>query len=309
MDTYLELYADYLKNTKNMAGNSIAAYRRDVAEFHRHLGEKGIRSPEEISNADIVSYVFSLKNGGRAASTVQRKMASIRSYCSFLYSEGILEQNPARDLKTPRIEKKELEYLTIEEVEAILAAPDDSVKGLRDRAILEMMYGTGIRVTEISSLRMSDINFRIGFITCTGEYGKARIIPLGRPCREALERYIDESRPALIESYLKNRAGAEPEASSESPQEYLFMNYHGEKLTRQGLWKIIGTYAQKAGIDKKLTPQMLRNSFAVHMVQNGADIKSIQELMGFEDSATAQIYLTVAKNRIKEVYDRTHPRA
>lgn len=383
MDTYLELYVDYLKNTKNMAANSLSAYRRDIAEFHRHLEGKGIHSPEEISNADVVSYIFSLKNSGRAASTVHRKMASVRSYCGFLSSEGILEQNPARDLKTPRMEKKELEYLTIEEVEAILAAPDDSVKGLRDRAILEMMYGTGIRVTEIASLRMSDINFRIGFITCTGEYGKARIIPLGRPCREALERYIDESRPKLIEIYLKHRshsdseenaedggedrsehagtATAEGEADSgrqekkepsaaegeagsgrqgkretkaseggagsgqhekketkavrkrpketESPQEYLFMNYHGEKLTRQGLWKIIGKYAQKAGIDKKLTPQMLRNSFAVHMVQNGADIKSIQELMGFEDAATAQIYLTVAKNRIKEVYDKTHPRA
>lgn len=344
MDTYLELYVDYLKNKKNMAANSISAYRRDITEFHGHLEGKEIHSPEEISNADIVSYIFSLKNGGRAASTVHRKMASIRSYCEFLYSEGILEQNPARNLKTPRIEKKDLEYLTIEEVEAILAVPDDSVKGLRDRAILEMMYGTGIRVTEIINLHMSDVNFRIGFITCTGEYGKARIIPLGRPCREALERYIDESRPNLIEFYLKNRSrgGAdsdevsEPamkesskrnadsdrqgkansvrslrrrEKEAESPQEYLFMNYHGEKLTRQGLWKIVGKYAERAGVDKKLTPQILRNSFAVHMVQNGADIKSIQELMGFEGAATAQIYLTVAKNRIKEVYDRTHPRA
>lgn len=165
--------------------------------------------PEEISGADISSYAFELKNSGRAASTVHRKMASVRSYCLYLTGEGILEENPARNIRPPRMEKKEIEYLSIQEVEAILNAPDDSVKGLRDRAILEMMYGTGIRVTEISSLRMSDVNFRIGFITCTGEYGKARIIPLGRPCREALERYLDESRPKLLESYLRRRAEQE----------------------------------------------------------------------------------------------------
>lgn len=319
MDTYLELYTDYLKNVKNMAKNSLAAYRRDIAEFHRFLSARGIHCVEEISGADISAYAFELKNSGRAASTVHRKMASVRSYCLYLTGEGILDENPAKNIKPPRMEKKEIEYLSIEEVEAILNAPDDSVKGIRDRAILEMMYGTGIRVTEISSLRMSDVNFRIGFITCTGEYGKARIIPLGRPCKEALERYLDESRPKLMESYLRRRAeqkisdtenAAEKDGEGkESPQEYIFMNYHGERLTRQGLWKIVRTYASAAGVEKKLTPQILRNSFAVHMVQNGADLKSIQELMGYEDAATAQIYLSVTKNRIKEVYDKTHPRA
>lgn len=319
MDTYLEMYTDYLKNVKNMAKNSLSAYRRDIADFHRYLSSRGIGCAEEISGADISSYAFELKNSGRAASTVHRKMASVRSYCLYLTGEGILEENPARNIRPPRMEKKEIEYLSIQEVEAILNAPDDSVKGLRDRAILEMMYGTGIRVTEISSLRMSDVNFRIGFITCTGEYGKARIIPLGRPCREALERYLDESRPKLLESYLRRRAEQEMSGTEsaddrdagrkESPQEYIFMNYHGERLTRQGLWKIVRTYAKEAGVEKRLTPQILRNSFAVHMVQNGADLKSIQELMGYEDAATAQIYLTVTKNRIKEVYDKTHPRA
>lgn len=312
MEVYLDRYADYLKKSKNMAENSLAAYRRDISEFHAHLAASGVNRPEDISNADIVSYVFSLKKGGRAASTVNRKMASVRSYCSFLCAEGILNENPARGIKPPRMERKELEYLTIEEVDRILSAPDQSVKGLRDRSILEILYGTGIRVTEISSLRLSDVNFRIGFITCTGEFGKARIIPLGRPCREALERYIDESRPKLVENYFRSCSSrlSEAEGDEELQQpEYLFMNYHGQKLTRQGLWKIVRTYAEKAGISKKLTPQILRNSFAVHMVQNGADLKSIQELMGYEDAATTQIYLTVSKNRIKEVYDRTHPRA
>ena len=187
MESYMERYTDYLKNVKNMAKNSLTAYKRDIQEFYRYLDEHGIVRPEEISGADISSYAFALKSSGRAVSTVHRKLASVRSYCEFLTSEGIFDENPAKNIRTPRMEKKQIEYLTIEEVEAILSAPDESVKGIRDRAILEMMYGTGIRVTEISSLKMSDVNFRIGFITCTGEYGKARIIPLGRPCRVALE--------------------------------------------------------------------------------------------------------------------------
>ncbi len=313
MNTFLKSYMEYLKNTKNMADNSLDAYRRDIIEFYRHLNRNGISEAKDISRGEVTSYLSGLKSEGRAVSTVNRKMASVRSYCAYLTMAGIVSENPAKNIKAPRMEKKTLDYLSIEEVEAILSAPDDTVKGIRDRAILEMMYGTGIRVTEISSLRMSDVNFRIGFITCTGEFGKARIIPLGRPCREALERYLDEARPKLVEYYMRRRSEEDTEQTEEqdarSPQEFVFMNHHGQQLTRQGLWKIVRTYADRAGIERKLTPQILRNSFAAHMVQNGADIKSIQELMGFEDAATVQIYLSVTKNRIKEVYDRTHPRA
>ncbi len=309
-DSYLDRYTEYLKNTKRMAENSYNAYRRDVSEFQKHLENSGVKRPEDITNTDVVSYILSLRKSGRAPSTVNRKIASLRSYCSFLCEEGILSDNPAREVRVPHMEQKELEYLTVEEVERILSAPDQSVKGIRDRSILEIMYGTGIRVTEIAGLCMEDVNFRIGFITCSGEYGKARIIPLGRPCRKALERYVDEARPKLIESYRKRqRAFQADHAAVETDPQYLFMNYHGQKLTRQGLWKIVRTYADKAGIQGKLTPQILRNSFAAHMVQNGADLKSIQELMGYEDAAAAQIYLSVSRNRIKEVYDRTHPRA
>jgi integrase/recombinase XerD len=244
--------------------------------------------------------MMKLRDDGRTGSTINRKMASLRSYTSFLCREGVLDTDPTAYVKPPKVEKKNLEYLTVEEVEAILAAPDDSIKGIRDRAILELMYGTGIRVTEVTELRMSDVNFRIGFITCSGEYGRARIIPLGKPCRLALEEYVEKSRSVLTESHNDDEEAAE---------QYVFVNYHGDKLTRQGLWKIVKNYAQKAGIEKQLTPQILRNSFAAHMIQNGADLKSIQELMGYEDLTTAQVFLSVAKNRIKEVYDRTHPRA
>ena len=321
MDTYIDLYIQSLENGSK-SKNTLEAYRRDIKEFHRFLREKNIENISEITNTDVVSFIMKLRNEGRTGSTINRKMASIRSYASFLCREKVLDVNPALDIKPPKVEKKDVDYLTIEEVEAILAAPDDSVKGIRDRAILELMYGTGIRVTEVTELRMSDVNFRIGFITCSGEFGKARIIPLGRPCRSALEDYLDKSRPALIESHYNAQRHAKDKSEQlkkiidhqgvphmEEAVDYVFVNYHGEKLTRQGLWKIVRTYAGKAGIDRQLTPQVLRNSFAVHMIQNGADLKSIQELMGYEDVTTAQIFLSVTKNRIKEVYDRTHPRA
>lgn len=326
MDTYIDLYIKHLREKRRMSDNTLSAYQRDVREFHRHLAEKGIADVQDITNSDVVSYIMKLKNKGRTGSTINRKMASIRSYTSFLHNEGIIEINPSQDIRPPKIDKKEIEYFTIEEVERILNAPDDSVKGLRDKAILEMIYGTGIRVTEITELRMDSVNFRIGFITCSGQFGRARIIPLGRPCRVALENYVDNSRAMLLngKSAGNDESGWNSENESEerisqrdsdgAPDEdkdsgYVFVNYHGEKLTRQGLWKIVRMYAEKAGIEKNLTPQILRNSFAVHMVQNGADLKSIQELMGYEDIATAQAYLSVTKNRIKEVYDRTHPRA
>ena len=183
----------------------------------------------------------------------------------------------------------------MEEVESLLEQPEDSLKGRRDQALLELLYAAGLRVTEAANANVSDLNLRIGFITCSGEHGKARIVPLGRPSREAIEKYVYDVRPQLLRD--KEDDGA------------LFLNTNGSRLTRQGVWKILKEYAQKAGLENRLSPQTLRNSFAVHMVQNGADLKSIQELMGHEDLAATQIYLTVTKNRIKEVYDRTHPRA
>lgn len=302
MDRYMERYMDHLVNHGKKSKNTLDAYRRDICEFRDHLKGKGVTDVNEVTNADVVSFMMELKDQGRAGSTINRKMAALRSYFEFLCREDILHENPAANIKPPKNSRKELDYLTIEEIERILSAPDDSPLGLRDRAILEMLYGTGIRVTEITELRLSDVNFRIGYVTCNGDYGKARIIPIGRPCRKALEEYMDRARATLISG--KSAAEVDPDGSP-----FLFVNYHGEKLTRQGLWKIIRKYSAHAGIEGNLTPQILRNSFAVHMVQNGADLKSIQELMGYEDVSTTEIYLRVTKNRIKEVYDRTHPRA
>jgi integrase/recombinase XerD len=194
------------------------------------------------------------------------------------------------------VARKEVEYLTIGEVEKLLSQPDNSLKGVRDKAILEVLYATGMRVTELIQMNNDDINMRMGFVTMHSSYGKPRIIPLGRPARAALEEYIYEDRAKL----LRGKKGKE---------KALFLNYYGERITRQALWKIMKGYAEQAGIHKKITPQILRNSFAVHMIQNGADLKTLQELLGHEDIAATQIYLTVSKNKIKAVYDRSHPRA
>ena len=319
-DTYIDLYIYSLETEHKKSENTLEAYRRDIKEFHRYLSENGVSDVSETTNADVVSFLMKLKDDGKSGATINRKMASLRSYTAFLCREGVLDADPCDNIKAPKVEKKDVDYLTLEEVDMLLSAPDDSVKGMRDRAILEVLYGTGIRVTEAAELVMSDVNFRIGFITCSGEFGKARIIPLGKPCRAVFENYLENARPAMrgIKNNTENngmntkmQASGDPAApeKQKNGNEYVFVNMRGEKLTRQGLWKIVKNYADKVGLAHRLTPQILRNSFAVHMIQNGADLKSIQELMGYEDVTATQIYLSVTKNRIKEVYDRTHPRA
>ncbi|MHC1723133.1 MAG: site-specific tyrosine recombinase [Aminipila sp.] len=298
MNDYLEQFKKYLTSERRMSENSLQAYCRDILEYSRFLEEKNISKLDDGSNTEVVSFVLKLKNDGKSSATVNRKVASLRAFYNFMAAKGYVKENPVVNIKSPKIERKELEYLTIEEIDKLLSLPDNSIKGQRDKAILELMYATGIRVSELIEAKVDDINLRLGFITCNGEHGKARIIPMGRPARAAVENYIFEIRDKLI----KNK-------DAEHPQEALFVNYFGEKLTRQGLWKILKEYAEQAGIDNKITPQTLRNSFAVHMIQNGADLKSLQELMGHEDITATQIYLSVTKNRIKDVYDRTHPRA
>ena len=296
MERHIGEFENYLKAERKMAGNSLLAYRRDAEEFCRFAEERNLNELSQVGSTDVVAYLLHLKNEGRSGATLNRKLASIRAYFNYLMLCSVCRENPALNIKAPKIERKEIEYLTVEEVELLLSQPDDSVRGLRDRALLELMYAAGLRVSEVVGAELGDLNLRIGFITCRGEFGKARIVPLGRPSRAALEAYIYDARPKI--------PGME-----KSDTQALFVNYNGGRLTRQGIWKLLKSYAQQAGIRQKLTPQTLRNSFAVHMIQNGADLKSLQELLGHEDLAATQIYLSVAKNRIKDVYDRTHPRA
>lgn len=285
----------YLTEEKKMSQNTKEAYQRDVKHFAQFVLERGLERPEDSSNADVVAYLMRLKQEGKAKATVNRKLASIRTWFQFLIKEGVIERNPASDIRSPKIERKNIAYLSPEEVETLMTMPDESPKGIRDRAILELMYATGIRASELIALEIDDVNVRMGFITCRGENMKARIIPIGRIGRQAMEKYLYGMRNEILEEHPEERT--------------LFVNYIGHPITRQGLWKILKEYGEKAGLSQNLTPQVLRNSFAVHMLQNGADIKSLQELMGHEDITATQIYLAVTKNRIKDVYDRAHPRA
>ena len=296
MNRLMDDYKEYMEKEKGMARNSMEAYLRDIREFQAFLEQRGSLSPEDISNTEIVAFVLHLKNLGRSTATSNRKVASLRGFFSFLQEQGRISANPCLHIKSPRVERKEIEYLTLGEVDRLLMLPDTTVKGIRDRALLELLYATGIRVSEVLEANVEDLNLRVGFITCTGEFGKARIVPIGRPARAALEEYLYDARPKLLRS-------------KKNSEKSLFVNYNGERITRQGIWKMLKDYGVKAGIDKAITPQILRNSFAAHMVQNGADLKSLQELLGHEDVTATQVYLTVTKNRIKEVYDKTHPRA
>ena len=296
MDRFLNDFINYLSLEKKMAMNSLQAYKRDVLEFGEIIREKQNFSLSEASNTEVVAYLLKLKNEGKSAATVNRKVASLRAFYNYLTAHKIITDNPTANIKSPKIERKSIEYLTIEEIDNLLSKTDQSMKGHRDKAILELLYATGIRVSEVVEMNIEDVNLRMGFVTCTGEHGKARIIPMGRPSRAAVEEYIYEVGPKFIREANNN-------------ENALFVNYSGHRLTRQGLWKLLKEYAKMAGIENRLTPQTLRNSFAVHMIQNGADLKSLQELLGHEDINATQIYLSVSKNRIKEVYDKAHPRA
>ncbi len=296
MDELLKEFTEYLKNEKDMAKNSLEAYHRDIINFLDFLEQKNIKEIRDITNTDIISYVMKLKGEGKSGATVNRRISAIRTFFTFAYTRGIIRTNPALNIKSPQIEKKRPDYLTIDEIDKLLGLPDTStIKGKRDKAIFEILYGTGIRVSELVEMNVEDVNMRMGFCAFTGQYGKARIIPLGRPAKAAMEEYIRESREKLTKSKAEEVA--------------LFVNYTGERITRQGLWKLLKFYADKANLEIVLTPQILRHSFAAHMIQNGADLKSLQELMGHQDISTTQIYLDTTKNRIKEVYDRAHPRA
>jgi len=243
----------------------------------------------------ILGYLNNLQTKGRAVSTISRNLAAIKSFYQYLVRERYLEKDPAAHLESPKLEKKLPKILTIGEVEELLRQPNTFLPtGHRDKAMLELLYATGIRVSELISLNISDINLDMGYIKCYGKGAKERIVPLGSIAAKCVQEYITKGRPKLVRTY-------------EEPA--LFVNHHGNRLTRQGFWKIIKKYAQEASINKEITPHTLRHSFATHLLENGADLRSVQEMLGHADISTTQIYTHVTKNRLKEVYDKAHPRA
>jgi integrase/recombinase XerD len=292
MDKIINDFVEELKSEKKLSQNTLESYNRDVKQFLQYLGEVGI-DYKNVKKSHIISYVFFLQKEGKATSSISRSLASIRSFYRVLLRNRTIVYDPTIGLESPRIEKKMPSILTISEVEKVLAAPNAATqKGVRDKAMLEILYATGIRVTELINLNISDINLDLGYVKCCGS--KERIVPIGRIAIEALSDYTNNYR----ETFLKNKN-----------EVAFFVNFHGQRMTRQGFWKIIKYYASQANIDKEITPYTLRHSFATHLIENGADLKSVQQMLGHTDISTTQIYAEMIKNRISDVYKKTHPRA
>jgi len=297
MKESLKLFLHYLSVERGLARNSLEAYERDLTAFLDYLTDKlGLASIEEVSRVHIVSYLMHLREAGRASSTVARTMTSFRGFFKFLVREQRLAADPSVYMESPKTDKKLPKVMNLEEVERLLDAPRrDDPAGIRDKAMLELLYAAGIRVSELVSLNIDDLNLGMGFVRCFGKGSKERIIPLGRMALDWLDRYLQTARPKLLKKGQADKA--------------LFLNQNGGRLTRQGFWKIIKHYAREAGIEKDITPHTLRHSFATHLLENGADLRAVQEMLGHADISTTQIYTHVTKVRMKEVYNRTHPRA
>ena len=282
-------FLEYLKNNKKASENTLLAYRRDIAAFETFLSDKRAKLMSECSESDAVAYVMELSNSGKSKSTINRKVSALRTYYEHKMNLGERADNPFAKVKTAKSEARQIEYLTIDEVERLLELPDDSKKGIRDRALLEFMYGTGARVTEVVRMKYEDLNLRMGFATLRDADDASRIVPLGKYAKAALEAYIDENE--------------------HSPEDYLFVNMRGEALTRQGIWKVLKDYGEMMDIGERMTPQILRDTYAVHILQNGGDLKTLQELMGFDDMSVGIAYLAVTDIHVREVFARCHPRA
>lgn len=293
MNKIVKDFEIYLKEEKKLSNNTLESYGRDLRQFSEYLLDKNKSSFTEVNKTTIITYLLYLQKKGRATSTISRSLASIRSLYLYLLNNGEIENDPTMNLESPKSEKKLPCVLSLNEVESLINQPDDNTSmGSRDKAMLELLYATGIRVSELVRLNNDDLNLDLDFIKCSGN-NKERIIPIGSMAKKAIKRYSTEYRDQLVKD----------------DEEALFVNYYGKRLTRQGFWKIIKRYTKQAKIDKKITPHTLRHSFATHLIQNGADLKSVQEMLGHSDISTTQIYMQLTKNKIKDVYNKSHPRA
>lgn len=290
---YVAEYESYLKMEKNVSPNTLSSYLRDVTQYLRWLAGEGL-IPEQAAQSDVEAYIKSLSAQGKSVATVTRCLASLKSFYNFLLVRQRVSLNPAKGLAPAKVERKLPHILTSKEVELFLEQPDPSdAKGCRDRAMLELLYATGIRVSELIGLNLDHLNLRAGFVRC-GSRGRERMIPLYPAAVRALEDYVSHVRPQMIEH----------------PNEpALFVNMSGERMSRQGFWKIIKHYQEKAGINKDITPHTLRHSFAAHLLENGADLRSIQEMLGHADISSTQLYAQLVNQKIKDVYNKAHPRA
>ena len=294
MADYIDGYTAYLVEERHSSDNTVSSYVRDVTQFAAYLRDVEEEELPDCCQEHIERYMAYMLGKGKSPASVARSVASLKSFYGYLLSRGVISVNPAKNTAPVRAERKFPQILTGKEVELFLEQPQCvDAKGYRDHAMLELLYATGIRVSELIGLDVDDVNLSAGFIRCTSR-GKERIIPLYPTAVRALTDYVKEIRPQLV---------LDPQETA------LFVNMGGERMSRQGFWKIIKYYQEKAGIEKDITPHTLRHSFAVHLLENGADLRSIQEMLGHADISSTQIYTHVVKHQLKDVYQKAHPRA
>ena len=293
MENELNAFMLYLHNIKKTSENTEMSYRRDLVKVMNYMQEQGIEDVRKITATNLNSYILYLEKNKFSAATISRNIASLKAFYHYMCKEGLVAEDVAETLHAPKIEKKMPEILSTDEVVRLLEQPSgDTAKEIRDKAMLELLYATGIRVTELITLKLSDVNLQMGYIVCR-DNGKERVIPFGNEAKSALIRYLEGTRSAMIK---------------DAESEYLFANCSGQPMSRQGFWKLIKYYAKKAGIVADITPHTLRHSFAAHLVENGADLRSVQEMLGHSDISTTQIYVNMNRNRLREVYAKAHPR-
>jgi integrase/recombinase XerD len=297
MEEELKSFIHFLTVEKGLAHNTIISYERDLKNYLKYVRDiEKLKSWNDIQHVHIAHFLGNLSDQGKSSRTSARHIASIRAFHQFLLREKIADHDPSIHIETPQMERSLPKVLSLTEVEMLLESPNQKdFFGLRDKAMLELLYATGMRVSELIGLTISDVHLTMGFVRCIGKGQKERIIPIGKTAIASLESYLEQARPHFV--------------SKNNCVDALFLNHHGNQLTRQGFWKILKKLARDAGIEQELTPHTLRHSFATHLLENGADIRAVQEMLGHADLSTTQVYTQLTKSRLKDVYSQYHPRA
>lgn len=293
MKQAIEAFMSYLHNIKKVSENTRQSYHRDLCKFQDFLMQADVTKVQDITPTNLNSFVLYLEKQHFSAATISRMIASIKGFYHFLYKEHLVSEDISDTLKAPKVTKKMPEIMSVSEVDKFLAQPSgNSPKEIRDKAMLELLYATGLRVSEMITLKLTDINLKMGFVICR-EHAKERVVPFGNKARNALLQYLEQVRGDMLLA---------------QEEDILFVNCSGKPMSRQGFWKLVKAYAAKAGITSEITPHTLRHSFAAHLVENGADLHSVQEMLGHSDISSTQIYADLNRNRLREVYKMAHPR-
>ncbi len=293
-DTLIPDFLHFLTVERGLAHNSVIAYGRDLAKLQRFLGARS-RTPRQVRQGEIQEFAGRLSREGLSAKSITRALNAVRMFYRFLVRENLIAEDPTAQVRAPRTLKSLPRFLTLEEVDQILAAPDTATPlGVRDAAMIELLYATGLRVSELVTLRLRDLNPEAGYLRCLGKGNKERLVPMGRKAAQRVGLYVESARPRLLDGGTETR---------------LFLNNRGRSITRQGFWKILKNHGRVAGLRGRLSPHVLRHSFATHLLERGADLRSVQLMLGHADISTTQIYTHINRERLRRIYREFHPRA